>query len=404
MRITYLHQYFNTPSMSGGTRSYEMARRLVGIGHEVNMVTSLRDPDGRKGWFTTVEAGIKVHWLSVPYSNRMSYKQRIASFCKFAWGAARKAASLPADVVFATSTPLTIALPGVYAARRQKVPMVFEVRDLWPELPIAMGALRNPTTRKLAKCLERLAYQSSTEIIALSPGMVDGVVATGFPSAHVAEIPNSSDLDLFFPNTDWRSEFRGKHGIAEDQILVVYVGTFGRINGVGYLPQLAAALAGDTRFRFLLVGDGQEFEDVKATAQKLGVLNSNFRMFARIPKVDVPKVLAAADFATSLFIALPAMEVNSANKFFDGLAAGCCMAINYGGWQAEILDESGAGLQLDRDVTLAARQLQKLADHPERIAQAKMAARKLAEERFSRDKLAAQLEEVLARSVRSFVC
>jgi len=390
--------------MPGGTRSYEMARRLVAMGHEVNMVTSWREPKARKGWFTTDEAGIKVHWLPVPYSNRMSYKQRIAAFFKFAWAAARKAASLPADVVFATSTPLTIALPGVYAARRRKAPMVFEVRDLWPELPIAMGALRNPIVRKAARLLERFAYQSSTEIIALSPGMRDGVVATGFPSSHVTEIPNSADLDLFYPNAEWRTAFRAQQGIAEDQLLFVYTGTFGRINGVGYLPQLAAALARDKRFRFLSVGDGQEFEAVKALAQNLGVLNRNFQMLARVPKVDMPKVLAAADFASSLFIALPAMEANSANKFFDGLAAGCCMAINYGGWQAEILDESGAGLQLARDVTLAARQLQELADHPERIAQAKMAARQLAEERFSRDKLAAQLEEVLARSVRSFVC
>jgi glycosyltransferase involved in cell wall biosynthesis len=404
MKIIYLHQYFNTPSMPGGTRSYEMARRLVAMGHEVNLVTSWREPDGRKGWFTTVEVGINVHWLPVPYSNRMSYKQRIASFFKFAWGAARKAASLPADVVFATSTPLTIALPGIYAARRQKVPMVFEVRDLWPELPIAIGALRNPVARKAATLLERFAYQSSTEIVALSPGMADGVVATGFPSSHVTVIPNSSDLDLFCPNSEWRTNFRAQQGIAEDQILIVYAGTFGRINGVGYLPQLAAALAGDTRFRFLSVGDGQEFEDVKALAQKLGVLNRNFHMLARVPKVDMPKVLAAADFASSLFIPLPAMEANSANKFFDGLAAGCCMAINYGGWQAEILDESGAGLLLARDVALAARQLQEFADHPEQIAKAKTAARQLAEERFARDKLAAQLEEVLARSVRSFVC
>ena len=116
MRITYLHQYFNTASMAGGTRSYEMARRLVAMGHEVNMITSWRQRDGRKDWFTSDEAGIHVRWLPVPYSKHMSYNQRIASFFKFAWGAARKAASLPADVVFATSTLLTIAQAGVYAA------------------------------------------------------------------------------------------------------------------------------------------------------------------------------------------------------------------------------------------------------------------------------------------------
>ena len=154
MRITYLHQYFNTSSMPGGTRSYEMARRLVAMGHEVNIITSWRTPDNRKDWFVTNESGAQVHWLPVNYSNHMSYNERIKSFIKFAWFAARKAASLPTDVVFATSTPLTIALPGAYAARRLQVPMVFEVRDLWPELPIAIGALKNPVMRWMATARE----------------------------------------------------------------------------------------------------------------------------------------------------------------------------------------------------------------------------------------------------------
>ena len=145
MRIIYLHQYFNTPNMSGGTRSYEMARRLVDRGHEVHMVTSSRDgkPSGRhaRGWTETVEAGIQVHWCSVPYSNHMSSRRRLGAFAKFSRLAARKATALRGDVVFATSTPLTIALPAVYAARRRSIPMVFEVRDLWPEMPIAVGAL-----------------------------------------------------------------------------------------------------------------------------------------------------------------------------------------------------------------------------------------------------------------------
>ena len=85
MRITYLHQYFNTPEMIGGTRSYEMARHLVAMGHEVNVVTSWREPDSRKDWFTTEEDGIQVHWLSVQYSNHRGYNQRIKAFLKFAW-------------------------------------------------------------------------------------------------------------------------------------------------------------------------------------------------------------------------------------------------------------------------------------------------------------------------------
>src|SRR5690606_2268049 len=110
-------QYFNTPRMAGSTRSYEMARRLTEWGHDVHMVTSWREPARTTDWFTTTEAGIQVHWLPVPYSNHMSYAERIRAFSRFAFHAARRALSLPADVVFASSTPLTIALPGVYAAR-----------------------------------------------------------------------------------------------------------------------------------------------------------------------------------------------------------------------------------------------------------------------------------------------
>ena len=145
--------------MPGGTRSYEMARRLVAVGHELNIVTSWREADGRKGWFVTDEAGIKVHWLPVPYSNRMGFNERILAFFKFALLSAHKAASFDSDIVFATSTPLTIALPAVYAARRRKVPMVFEVRDLWPDVPYAMRALNNNFVFWAAEQLEMFLQQ-----------------------------------------------------------------------------------------------------------------------------------------------------------------------------------------------------------------------------------------------------
>lgn len=100
MKIIYLHQYFNTPEMSGGTRSYEMARRMVAAGHEVNMVTSIRELNGQHDdWFVTEEAGIQVHWYPVPYSNHMSYAQRIGAFLSFARAARKKAVELEGDVI-----------------------------------------------------------------------------------------------------------------------------------------------------------------------------------------------------------------------------------------------------------------------------------------------------------------
>lgn len=403
MRITYLHQYFNTPDMPGGTRSYEMGRRLADKGHEVNMITSCRQESGHKDWFETEEAGIRVHWLPVPYSNSMSYRERIQAFTRFAWGAAFKAGSLPADIVFATSTPLTIALPGAYAARRRQVPMVFEVRDLWPELPIAVGALRSPLTQRAARTLERFAYRWSQHVVALSPGMKDGVVRSGYPENRVTVIPNSADLEFFDPTAQDPAPFRAAHPELGEDPLVVYTGTMGAINGVDYLPRIAAAARDQgLGFQSVVVGRGGCEDAVRREAERLGVLGVNFHLYPPVPKAAVPNVLAAADVALSLFVDLEPMWANSANKFFDALASGTPVAINYGGWQAELLRESGAGIVMPpNDPAEAARRLATFLAEPERVTQAGRAARTLAEQYFSRDHLASQLEQVLLDAVAS---
>ena len=365
------------------------------MGHEVYMVTSWREQCNEKDWFLTHEDGITTYWLPVTYSNHMSYIDRFRAFIQFAWKASIMSASVPANIVFATSTPLTIALPGVYASHKQRVPMVFEVRDLWPELPIAIGALKNPVLKYLAKKLELFAYRNSDAIVALSPGMRDGVKAKGYPTDRISVIPNGSDLDRFYPNKEAGIAFRKDHGIPEDALLMAYVGTFGKVNGVGYIVELAAALKEDGRIYFLTVGDGQEYEEVKALATKRGCLGINLQMLPKIPKSEVSTVLAAADMTVSTVIPLPELEANSANKFFDGLAAGCCMVINHKGWQAELLSSSGAGFHLSASVDEATRELTDWIENPQRVFKAGRNARKLAEEQFSIDKHATDLEQVL---------
>lgn len=365
------------------------------MGHEVNMVTSWREPCNKNDWFSTHDDGIKTHWLPIIYSNHMSYMDRLQAFIRFALKASAMAASISSDIVLATSTPLTIALPGVYASRKQRVPMVFEVRDLWPELPIAIGALRNPLLKYMAMRLELFAYRNSDAIVALSPGMRAGVIAKGYPGDRIFVIPNGSDLDVFYPNKETRTAFRKMHHIPENAILMVYAGTFGKVNGVGYLVELASALKEDKRIYFLTVGDGQEFEEVKSLAIKRGCLGINFQMLPAIPKSEVGAVLAAADIAVSTVIPLPELEANSANKVFDGLAAGCCIAINHKGWQAELLSSSGAGFHLSAAIGEAKWELTNWLNNPQRIYEAGEKARKLAEEQFARDKLANDLEQVL---------
>jgi len=402
MHIVYLHQYFNTPQMSGSTRSFEIGRRLAAAGHTIDMVTSWREPSKVRGWYCSDVEGMRVHWLPVPYSNRMRYPVRIGAFLRFAGAAARRAVELGGDVIFASSTPLTIAIPAMYAARRRRIPMVFEVRDLWPELAIAMGALANPLTRFAARWLERRAYASAARVIALSPGMAAGVARSGYPPQRITVVPNGSDVSFFARDAQRGRALRRALGIDDERVVVGYTGTFGRINGLRYLVEVAVALRHDPRFVFLLMGDGQEREELRELALSYGVLDLNVLMHAPVTKQEMPAVLSALDVATSLFLPIPEMASNSANKFFDALAAGCCVAINYGGWQAELLRESGAGLQLAASPREAAQQLRELAHDRRRLEAAGRKARQLAVERFSFDLLAEQIEAVVREACAQF--
>ncbi|HXV77652.1 MAG TPA: glycosyltransferase family 4 protein [Candidatus Polarisedimenticolaceae bacterium] len=407
MRILYFHQYFNTPEMSGSTRSYEIARRLVAGGHRVDIVTSDRGSGASSNWRESECGGARVHWIAVPYSNELPFARRMRAFLRYALAAARRSSSIDADLIFATSTPLTIALPAAYAKLRKRVPLIMEIRDLWPEVPIAMGVLRSRSSRALARALERFAYACSARVVALSPGMADGVARAGYPRERVVTLPNACDLELFDVPVSVGQAFRASHPWLGDRPLVVYAGTLGRANDVGFLVRLAGSMRWiDERVRFLVVGDGAEREDLRALAAQLGVLDRTLFMMDPVPKLAMPRILAAADLAVSTFARVPALWTNSANKVFDALASGTPIAINHGGWIAELLDDHDAGLILDAaDAEAAARRLAAALADGEWLARAATNARRLARDRFSRDRLVAQLEqlmrEVVAESARA---
>jgi glycosyltransferase involved in cell wall biosynthesis len=401
MRIVYLHQYFSTPAMAGGARSYQMARRLVALGHDVYMITSDQQAAaGTSQWRESEEAGIHVYWAPVPYDNTMSYPERIRAFFSFAWRAARKAAELRGDVVFATSTPLTIALPAVYAARRAQCPMVFEVRDLWPAVPIAIGALRHPLLKAGARWLERFAYRNAAEVVALAPGMADAIVATGYPAERVTVIPNGCDLDVFAG--EGGRELRARYAWLHDRPLLVFAGTFGLVNGMDYLARLAAAIAKiDSDVRVVGIGTGREFDATRALAVQLGVLDKSLFLLGQRPKGEVAAWLQAADMTLALFTG-PEIVWRDAvqNKFFDSLAAGKPVANNFAGWQAKVAVEAGAGLILSNtDYGGAAQAVVRALRDRAWLDAASHAASHLARTRFDRDLLAGDLAAVLERAV-----
>jgi glycosyltransferase involved in cell wall biosynthesis len=392
--------------MTGGTRSYEFARRLVERGHQVDVVTGDPQPATTGRRRITTEAGITVHWLPVAYGNEMNYRQRLAAFARFAWRAAAVSAAVPCDVVLASSTPLTVAIPGAFAALRRRAPMVLEVRDLWPEVPIAFGALRSPVTRWAAWRLEAWAYRRSAHVIALCPGMASSI-RRRFPGVPVTVVPNGSDLDLFADADRTGRALREATPWLADRPLVLFAGTIGKYNGLDYLVRMAAVLATtDPEVRIAILGAGGAADEVRRLAGEAGVLDRNLFMLGPVPKSAVAAYFGACDLAVSLTIDLPQLGPNaggsSANKVFDALAAGRPVAINYGGSLADILTDSGAGLVLPADDPRAAAAAVSglLGDRAAGVA-ARAAARALAHNRFSRDLLFEDFERVLSAAART---
>lgn len=408
MHVLYLHQYFATPDSCAGTRSYEMAKRLVKSGHSVTLITSSAVfPDKyrfKKGWNYLDIEGIKLYVLNLDYSNKDSFASRIWKFIYFSIRSTAKSLSITSDVVFATSTPLTIAIPGLIYSKFRRKPLVFEVRDLWPELPIATGAIKNKLIIKLAQWLEEFTYKESKRVIGLSPGMCQGVISKGIRPNKVTLATNSCDTDLFDVDEKVGTDYlESKLKFVNGRKLIVYTGTFGLINKVGYIVKLAeVAKHNYPDLCFVAIGNGMEKQLVIAEAEKAGVLNINLYILPAVPKKEIVELLSAADLSLSLFGPVKEMWHNSANKLFDALASQTPIAINYGGWQEDFIREHNCGLRLDAtDYCNALESISSFLNTESEYNAAVESCKILSYEHFSRDIMAKRVESTLIDAINN---
>ena len=321
-------------------------------------------------------------------ATKLGYGRRAVEFARFAAAAARTVLRLPRpDVIYATSPPLTMALPALAASKRFGTPLVFEVRDLWPEAPIQMGALPNPVLQRAARLLERAVYRGSAHVNALSPGMRDGVIAAGVPPERVSMIPNASDLDMFDPDLDG-SDMRERLGLG-DRFVCSYFGTMGEANDLTQVVD-AASLAPEVAF--VLHGDGKRREELVERAR--GVENVIFSEPIR-DKTSVARLAAASDACMTIYKDVPILATCSPNKLFDTFAAGRPAIVNCDGWMRSLVEDNAAGVfARPGDPADLAAQVRSLQGRTEEMGRN---ARALAEREFDRDLLAGRMLEVLER-------
>ncbi len=349
MKLIYLHQYFKFPDETGGTRSYDLATSFVKKGIKVVVVTATSDINhkSKKKWKVLERDGLLVNYIYLPYGNHLSYFQRSFVFFKFLWFSTFRLLKLKGDFVLATSTPLTIGIPALFKKWFGKTPYIFEVRDVWPEAVIAIGAIRNKMMQKLLYLLERVVYKNASAVVPLSTDMQKSIVNRypQFTDKSSVVIENISEINRF-QNIEDEIDLENITGF-KPRFSVLYAGTFGKVNGIDRVIDLAQkTLLIDNRLIYILIGAGAEKENVIQLAKDTGVYGKNVFILDSISKNELPKWYNTVSMGSSFVIDIKELWANSANKFFDTLAAGRPILINHDGWQAKIIKDYNIGFVL----------------------------------------------------------
>lgn len=397
MKILYIHQYFVTPSEPGGTRSYWISRELVRRGHRVTMITSTNKnhPDA----FRDCIDGIDVVYVKNPsYNNYMSAPRKVWAFISFICNAYKEAKKeKDVDLVYATSTPLTIGAIALWLKARRRWKYVFEVRDLWPEFPIEIGAIKNRMIIWFLRKFEKRIYKKSEHVVALSPGMKEGVIKAGTPEEKVSMIPNMAKPDKFFPHEP-NLEIAKQFGIDLTKFNVIHFGSMGRANGLQYIIEAAKCLRdlNDDDVRFIFMGDGATLPELKEMTEHYQLKNVLF--LGNHPMNIVVEVVNICDASMTSFLNLPILKTNSPNKLFDSLSAGKPIIVNSAGWTKDMVENDDCGFFVDPDSPKDfAHKILEIKDNKDILKRWGENARKLSIEVYDKDILAAKVANIIEK-------
>ena len=354
MRILFLTHYFHPEGNAPATRVYEMCRRFVKLGFEVDVVTGAPNvpsgvvyPGYRNRWRSReTVAGIdtlRVWTYVAPNKGTVRRILNYLSFCASATlaGLGRRRP----DLVIATSPQFFCGWAGVFVSRLRRVPFVLEIRDLWPESIVAVGAMRPSRLLRALAWLERRMYAAATRIVTVAASYQRQLEARGVAAARISVIPNGVDLAMFDPAIDGAA-LRARFA-PNGEFLCSYVGTIGMGCGLAVVLRAARLLRerGRRDVVWLLVGDGAVREELEQQAREAGLESVVFT--GRLPKAEMPGVLAASDACLVHLARRELFTTVLPSKIFEASAMEKPIVLGVEGFAAELVSQAGAGLCIE---------------------------------------------------------
>ena len=297
---------YGPDTVSTASMMNDIARGLQDAGHEVTVLTSVphynpsadvRDnPSFRASWrkpFTeSLELGVRVLRVFMPLKRHKiwarGFDYMLFQFLTTLLGLFF--VKRP-DIVFVTSPPITLGLSGILISRLRGSQFIYDVRELWPDVPVRMGLLRNPLLVRFVYALEAFVYRQATAISTIARSFQDTLVKRGVPRDKLYFTPNFVDIDFIRPIKK-ENDFSLRHGLSS-AFVVLYAGNVGLTQGLEILIDVAAELAGDESIQFLVVGDGAGRAGLEREVARSGLTNFNMLPFQPVPTVN--EMYAAAD-------------------------------------------------------------------------------------------------------------
>lgn len=357
MKILLLHQYFLEEDDPGGSRWNEMTKTWTELGHEVDVIAGMMHAHGNKKkseyrgkYFVKKKQGnVTVHRTHVSESYNNGFLGRLWGYFSFMfsslWAGMFKVQG-KYDVVIVTSPPLFVGISGYLIALFKRLPMVFEIRDLWPESAIDTGILTNKWVIKLAYAVERFIYKKASLINVLTPAFFNTLRdKKGISESKLIMIPNAADFSLSedIVKTFDRDTFRKDHDL-QDKFVITYVGAHGVANHLEQLLE-AGKLLEDTPVLFLLIGQGMEKERLMKKAEQMQI--KNVRFHDPVPKRDVFKFILASDMGASVLKKVDTFKTVYSNKTFDYFSCQKPILMAIDGVSRELVEQAQAGTYVE---------------------------------------------------------